>query len=260
MSNAVKFSVDDVLNDVEQAFKGGRTRLLSQTLYQFFPDENKLTIQDFDVIVLCGQCRQNIPKVTLKTIRKAHTPKGSFFECDDVAGVKAAIRGQAVNGVRLDISDKQNGLMDICLNAPHLHAGKIYVVRIDYDVPLNRDSSAHLMFSGAIQPSDYQGFCGAIGIPVDAKKTMEVVVFSKHNFSAWFYDPGKNEYSPPVVEPEFLTQRSGYLARHPFHHEITGNDLRARYFSMFVNYLQKSRPPGNEDWDTSGDVPLGVGA
>jgi len=260
MSNTVKFSVDDVLGDVEQAFKGGRTRLLSQTLYQFLPDEDKLTIQDFDVIVLWDQCRHNLPKVTLKSIRKAHKPKGSFFECDDVAGVKAAIRGQAENSIKLEMAEKQNGLMDICLNAPSLHAGKIYVVRIDYDVPLNRDSAAHLMFSGAIQPSDYHGFCGSIGIPVDAKKTMEVVVFSKRNFSAWFYDPVKNEYSPPVVEPKFHAQRSGYIARQPFHHEITGNDLRARYFSMFVNFLQESGLPSNGGWETSDDVPLGVGA
>lgn len=260
MSNTMKFSVDDVLGDVDLAFKGGRTRLLSQTLYQFFPDEDKLTIQDFDVIVLCDQCRHNLPKVTLKSIRKAHKPKGSFFECDDVAGVKAAIRGQAVNGEKLDIAEKQNGLMDVCLNTPSLHAGKIYVVRIDYDVPLNRDNTEHLMFSGAIQPSDYHGFCGGIGIPVDAKKTMEVVVFSKQNFSAWFYDPVKNEYSPPVAEPKFLTQQSGYLARHSFDHEIRGNDLRARYFSMFVNFIQESGLPSNGGWDALEGVPLGVGA
>lgn len=260
MSENVTFSVEEVLRDAENAFNEGRTRLLSQTLYQFFPDDNKLTIQDFDVIVLHGQCSRNIPKLTLKSIRKAGAPKGSFFECNDVAGVKAAIRGGATNGKTLDISENQGGLMDVCIKSPNLHAGKIYVVRVDYDVPLNRTGSSQLMFSGAIQPSDYHGFCRSIGLPLDAKKTMEVIVSSQYHFTAWFNDPRKNEYFPQVVKPKFDVQR-GYLARHPFHHEITSDDLRARYFSMFVDLSsQESVFPSDGDFDMLGDAPLGIGA
>lgn len=260
MSENVTFSVEEVLRDAEMAFKEGRTRLLSQTLYQFLPDDNKLTIQDFDVIVLHGQCPHNIQKLTLKSIRKARAPKGSFFECDDIAGVTAAIRGGAKNGKKLDISENQGGLMDVCIKSPNLHAGKIYVVRVDYEVSLNRDGSSQLMFSGAIQPSDYHGFCRSIGLPLDAKKTMEVVISSQYHFTAWFNDPRKNEYFPQVVKPKFDVQK-GYLARHPFHHEITGDDLRARYFSMFVNLSsQKNVPPSDRNWEMLGDVPLGVGA
>lgn len=258
MSENVTFSVEEVLRDAEKAFNEGRSRLLSQTLYQFRPDDNKLTIQDFDVIVLCGQCPHNIQKLTLKSIRKAHTPKGSFFECNDVAGVRAAIRGGAEKGKQLVISENPDGLMDVCINAPNMHAGKIYVVRVDYDVPLNRTGSSQLMFSGAIQPSDYHGFCRSIGLPLDAKKTMEVVVFSKYNFTAWFNDPGKNEYYPQAVKPEFDEQR-GYIARHPFHHEITSDDLRARYFSIFVDLIsQEGGTPNGRDWEMLGDVPLGI--
>lgn len=258
MSEPVMFSVEDVLRDVETAVKEGKTRLFSQTLYQFLPDDDKLTIQDFDVIVLCDQCRHNIPKLTLKSIRKTLTPKASFFECNDVSGVRAVIRGGAVNGEKLEIAGNQGGLMDVRLNASHLHSGRIYVVRVNYDVPLKRDKTSQLMFSGAIQPSDYHGICKAIGLPLDAKKTMEVVVLSGRPFSVWFYDPRENEYFPTVVKSEF-DKRRGYFARHPFHHELKGDDLRARYFSIFVNLSpQESVFPGNPDWDMLGDAALGV--
>ena len=71
MNENVTFSIDEVLLDAEKAFKERQTRLLSQTLYQFLPDVNKLIIQDLDVIVLHSQCTHNIQKLTLKSIRKA---------------------------------------------------------------------------------------------------------------------------------------------------------------------------------------------
>lgn len=259
MNKTAAFAIDDVLLDVEKAVKDGKTKLLSQTLYQFFPDDDKLSIQDFDVIVLCDQCRHNIPKLTLKSIRNTLKPKGSYFECEDAAGVRAAIQGKAPAGKKLQISANQNGLMDVCMSTSNLHAGKIYVVRVDYEVPLNRDATSHLMFSGAIQPSDYHEFCGSINMPVDAKKTMEVVVFSRRCFTAWFNDPGKNEYYPHAVKPEY-DDGKGYRARHSFHHEIAGNNLRARYFSMFVSLCpEESLFPGDGQWDALGDAPLGIG-
>lgn len=252
------FSVDEVLRDAEQSVRERRTRLLSQTLYRFLPDDDKLSIQDFDVIVLFDQCRHNVPKLTLKSIRKTGKPKGSYFECDDVAGVRDAIQGKAGGGKTLDIVASPNGLMEVSMNVSKLHAGKIYVFRVDYDVPLNRGNTSQLMFSGAIQPSDYHGVCRALNLPPDAKKTMEIIVFSTRHFSAWFYDPDKNEYFPQVQKPEYIAGQ-GYRARRAFEHAITGESLRARYFSMFVNLCpEDSVFPHEGDWDVIEDDPLGV--
>jgi hypothetical protein len=255
------FSVDDVLADAEQAVKEGKTRLLSQTLYQFLPDDDKLIIQDFDVIVLSGDCRHDIPGLTLKSIRRARNPKGSYFECEDVTGVRNAIQGKGKEGVgkKLNITAGSNGLMNVHLKTSKLHSGKIYAFRLDYDVPLGRENTSQLMFSGAIQPSDYHGICRALSLPPDAKKTMEVVVFSTRHFSAWFYDPAKNEYFPHVQESESMADQ-GYWARRFFDYEITGETQRARYFSMFVNLCpEESIYPHAGNWDTIGEDPLGIG-
>ncbi|EKD53642.1 MAG: hypothetical protein ACD_60C00163G0001, partial [uncultured bacterium] len=66
------------------------------------------------------------------------------------------------------------------------------------------------------------------------------------------------EYYPQAVKPEFDEQK-GYIARHPFHHEITSDDLRARYFSIFVDLIsQEGGTPNGRDWEMLGDVPLGI--
>lgn len=217
-----------------------------------------------DIIVLCTDKACFHDNLVLKAIRGGSKASGTLHECD----ASVNYMNNPGKTSKIHFLARNDGLRDVFIKDAELHAGHVYVARIDYSVPLGESGNSEMMFSGAIQPSDYAILSQRLNLPgaVNAEKIIEVVISSKHAFSAWFFDPQEKNYFPSRMPAKHSNQTSQFKVRKEFPHKMSVGDLRARYFSFFAS-LEKYETEkhgfheieGQSLWGDD-DAPIGIGA
>jgi len=212
------------------------TRVMSESLYTFDLDDGVLEIEDRDFIFVSrGTSALALPKGrhALKQFRRtAKDPKYAFMTLPDEFTSDNILRGKPVPGIELEHSvGRDTATFTMTLKeAQPLRAGQRYRLDLKYSVPLNGQGRV-LLFTGAIQPSDYD-IVNQLGIQ-SAWKAVTVVVRRSVKFQAHFFLPEDMHYFPIAEEAGYLAERRCFQVTHTLFATLQGF-RRARYFTVAV--------------------------
>jgi len=229
-----------ILKRIEQAwYDTTRSHLISESIYEFDLDNQLLRVQDKDFLFVDPNRKEGLflPEGNhiIKRIRPSATSiKQSLVHLEKDFTRENAVRGTSVKeGVRLK-HELKGELVDIVMNVSSVHRfepGERYRVDLLYTAPLG-NLGPFLLFSGAIQPSDYNI---ARKLKVDsATKSVTLLVRRTAPFTSYIFEPDKWNYFPqPIISDYHVRDRCHRVKRDL---DTTMKDFeRARYFTIAAN-------------------------
>lgn len=135
------------------------------------------------------------------------------------------------DGIRLR-HEKKGGFIELGMNVSTIHRfepGERYRIDLHYNAPLG-EPGPFFLFSGAIQPSDYEVAKDLLKVD-SASKSVTLIVRRANPFSAYIFEPAKMNYFPTPIPAQFDQQSRSHMVRANFD-SLMSNFGRARYFTV----------------------------
>lgn len=230
---------DAIIRRIREAWNdNSMSHVISESLYDFDLDKRLLRIQDKDFIFVNPGRTSGLSlrggTHLIKQIRStAMNVHHHLFRLGPQFSPKSAMAGgQPVkDGVRLR-HEKKGGFVNILINVSTIHRfepGERYRIDVQYTAPLG-EMGPFLLFSGAIQPSDYEA--ARTQLKVDyASKSVTLIVRRAAQFTAYVFEPAKMNYFPTPVTAEYNELGKYYEVRGALN-TIMSNFGRAHYFTV----------------------------
>ncbi len=202
---------------IKQAWSTTQTRIISESLYSFDLDDGILGIEDEDFIFVAkggGGLLLPAGRNTIKQIRRTATSlRYGLMELSQEFTPVNIVSGELVREVPLTHSEgEETTAFTTSLDHPHrLLPGERYRLDLKYSVPLDPHGRI-LLFTGAIQPSDYD-FVRQLGVKA-ASKSVTIVIRRSASFTAYFFEPEQMNYFPVPRDATFLKEHKCYQVEH----------------------------------------------
>ncbi len=211
------------------------TQVVSESIYDFDIENNLLRIQDHDFIFVGRDEEAGLslpPEVyPIKEFRSTATHIGhELLKCaNEFSDAGVIPGGTSVSTARLELERSPNrNTLAIRIGTAHRfeRAGR-YRLSLQYSVPLDAGQT-FLLFSGAIQPSDYD-IVAKLGVK-QASKSISLLVRRSKPFAAYIFEPAKMNYFPE-------RQPAKHSRPYDWHviatlDTVMENYGRARYFTL----------------------------
>lgn len=227
---------ESIIRRIEGAWDDqGGTQIVSESHYDFDLDKMRLKIRDSDFLFIDPKGKRALEmqpgQHVIKKIRKtANHVKHNFFILDRNWSRKSVFKGKPLDQVKV-IHRTTEQFTEIVLNVSTIHqfnVGARYRLDLQYEVALN-DPCGFLLFTGAIQPSDFYVARKVLKVK-KARKSVTIVVRRRQPFDAYIFNPEEMNYFP-VPEAAQLGQFEQYKFSHELPRLMDGFD-RAHYFTV----------------------------
>lgn len=214
-----------------------KSHVVSESVYEFDLDSQLLRIQDKDFIFVNPSRKGGLSlpagSHVIKRIRStAKEVKHSLFRLEKEFSPNNVIKGTpAEQDARLK-HERKEGFVNLLINVSTIHRfdpGERYRIDLHYTVPLG-ELGRFLLFSGAIQPSDYEVARNQLKVD-SATKSVTLVVRRKAPFTAYTFDPAKMNYFPESVPSTYDETAQCHIVKSDLN-TIMQNVGRAHYFTV----------------------------
>lgn len=211
------------------------SQIVSESHYDFDLDNMSMRIRDSDFVFVNPKGRRALEmrpgQHVIKKIRKtANYVKHSISMLDPDWSPKSIFKGKPLDQVKVSHRTTEK-FTEIILNVSTIHQfdiGARYRLDLHYEVALNNPRD-FLLFTGAIQPSDYYIARDILKVN-KARKSVTIVVHRRQPFVGYIFNPEEMNYFP-MPEPARLGKFDQYKLSHELPKLMDDFD-RAHYFTV----------------------------
>ncbi len=236
---------------------GDSPYLKSCSIYDFDLDTKILTISDYDCLSPRDTQRLPLAEYPIKQISKASlsVPVGRVHNVDPNASTmdEALRHGELEKTAKLIVRDGQV-LLVVSADGLECSPRRPIMLSLRYSTRLTGKGNG-LIYSGAIQPSDYSEFNRNFGHLIDASRvTKEIVVTSRsqHPYTARYFDASSPIAFPQVKVVDKDSKNKYFEDRWTFT-VSPGNATRAFYFAVATETVSELPPQPIEVLDEQND-------